>query len=330
MAENLSAKVLGELVQFRENIEKCVDGGSQGHSFQKQCFQLELQFRERLAETRPVLVLSPPIMQSSTTPISPCSSVASTPTPVSKGNRVLIAIDSDEDDTEVKPGPNHRSSQKRLHTPSQSLPNRKARTMKASPQTPRLAVKVQSKRFTLEDVRQIIQDTCITLPGQYDPKATEAMIQDSMCHWQSIVDDFLEKVKDLCINMVFEQFTVVFGHHHGTAYYTVIRDLCQTFVENIYSEQREFLNRVLRWELSKPKTLNDEALNTAREKAYNMLQLHRQKLGAIAVVEGQEKKNGKLSTGQIRADRIAKITDSQLSPETFSLEIEAMSVRRRL
>lgn len=318
---------MGELNKFEREIEKRIDGGSYVNSFQKEWNRLAVSFRKDLADTRPVLVL----MSNPQTPShghssrdTGSSSMCGTPTPAARRNTTPIAIDSDDEDAPCKPSPVvQRSGQKRPLASAQHTPQKILRTLNG---TPRFTTMSCSKRFDLSQVRDIIQDAYIGLPNQIDPKATERMIVMSMEHWEEPVNRFLARTKQLCEAMVFEQVDKVFGKYTKTLFYEKVMKICESFFEKVLSQQRQFVMQVLKWEMSKPKTFNEEALNLAEGKALNILQTKRREARAGAYLDEQEAKTGKPTSGQARTEKISKIPDAQLGPETYNREIAAMSV----
>ena len=325
---NLPAIVLGELMKFEKVLQKNIDGGSRDYPFLKAWNEKAMHFRKVLADTKPVMVLpfQSRVLQQPSMPDTPSSSTQETPTPTSRVT-AAIAIDSDDEDLPTEPTPTPRSAAKRAHPSTQTTPIKSRRSTNTTPRSAPVSVKVQSKRFVLSEVRSIIQDAYVgDIPEQIHPKAIEEMIVLSMAHWQEPLDQFLKETQGLCEGMVFEQVEAVFGHRQNTRYFDLILEICQTFFEEAFSQQRQLLKRILTWEMSKPKTLNEEAMGLARDKALTMLQAYSRELRAHEYIEEQESRSGKPSSGAARRDKVAKVTDGQLKPEMHGREILAMSV----
>jgi len=315
---NLPAVIMGELLRFEQEIEKHVEGAAQANTFQKEWNNRAVNFRKVLADTRPVLRFPNPPTPSQFRG-TPVSETTVTPSPSGQKNITVFEIDSDSD-ADHKPSP-VQSGRKRPHGSIQSTPSKMSRIVPRSK-----GYSVCSRRFDLEEVRSIIQDAYIGLPGQIDPKATERMIKLSMEHWSEPVDRFLTLTKELCETLVFQQIQKVFGHRQQTLYYDTILDICHVFFEEVFLEQHKIAEQILRWEQVKPGTLNDEAMNIACEKARVLIQTRHREVRALVYVEEQESKSGKVTTGQARLEKVSKITDAQLPPEVYSLEMRAMSV----
>lgn len=126
--------------------------------------------------------------------------------------------------------------------------------------------------------------------------------------------------------MIFEQIQKVFGKYAKTLFYDKIMQICESFFEKVMAQQRQLVLRVLSWEISKPKTFNEEALELASEKALTLLQTKRHEIRATTFLDEQEAKTGKTTSGQARVEKASKITDATLGPDLYAKEIRAMSV----
>ena len=182
------------------------------------------------------------------------------------------------------------------------------------------------KQFELEEIRSIRQDHYVGLPGETDPKATEMMIQLSLAHWEQPVDQFISRTGELCQNLVYERVQSVFGHRQNTQFYSKLTDICGTFLSKAIDDQLKLAKQILGWELRKPKTLNDVAIEVAKDKKIEYLQKKRRESMIRVWLDQEEEKTGKQTTGAARAEKMAKVTDAQLGPDPYSLEIKAIGV----
>ena len=310
---NLLAIVYGELFKFEGEIKERINGGPQDNSYQKESYNLAQAFRKVLADSRPILMLQTP-----GTPIQSSRDTPSTPT-----RRPVFTIESDSEGGN-KSGPSAPSSgRKRPHPSTQSTPNKYSRTIPRHSQ----GHGVLSRSFSLSEVREIILDTYTGLPNETHPKAIEKMIKLSQEHWHEPVEQFLWQTRKLCQNMVFEQVLKVFGHHQQTRFYDQIVELCEAFFDKAMLQQSQVAKDILSWELSRPYTLNREALDAAREKSLTLLQTRRREIRARDYLVDQEAKTGKATSGQARAEKLSKMYDDEkLPPDTYVQEILAMSV----
>lgn len=318
---NLPAVVMEEIGKFSIELQKHIDGGSQECPFQKQFHELAIHFRAQLANSKPKVVLREPPGSSRRLPTreTPNGSMTSTPTPGSGGPAITIVSDSEDDSRAIQTPRLHRAGTKRpLQTPENS-PNK-------TPRTENTTV-IQSKYFTLPEVRQIIHRGYISLPGQIDPKAIEELIRISMHHFQKLADDFLSQIKELCQNTILEQVQDVFGHRQTTVYFAEILKICDDFLEDALAEQAEIAKRILKWELTKPKTLNERAMSEARNEAQTLLLSERRKVLAEPFLEEFEGRGNKQPNVTTREERLAKVPNEKLVPETFGPELRAMAVR---
>ena len=327
---NLALNVWTDLLKFERLINAHVGGGLQTNSFQKEWNVTSQKFKLDLAETRPVLVFQhQQTPQRTQLPQTLGGDISGTPSPAAR-NTLPIAIDSDESDemyTPTKASPAvPRSGLKRSLT-STNTTSRKAQKTDGARSLQSSPAKVSSKRFTIREVQDTMHDAYQGLPGQVDPKALERMIGLSMAHWQVPLDNFLDRTRQLCQNMVFEQVQETFAKYSETQYYDAIQSICEEFFVKAFSEQRQLAQRILGWEQSNPTTSNDEAFELAQQAALQLLQTKRHKIRAGIFLDEQEAKTGKLSTAQARLEKIAKISESHLGPEPYRSEIKAMSVR---
>ena len=315
IAGNLPAIVMGELMKFNEQLQQHLDGGRRVYPFQKAWNDLASQFRKTLGDTRPILNLPKPQRDGSEVSLG-------TPTP---NGRATINIDSDDEDIPMLT-PSQSSGMKRR------APSTDGYSINGSPTKAQKAEHgeraVQSKAFDLAEIKSLIQDAYAGgVPNQTHPKATEEMIGLSIAHWHVPLDQFLRATEQLCESMVFERVHSIFGGRQGTQFFEQIISHCEVFFKDVFAQQRQVAKRILSWELAKPQTLNEEAMSIARDKALKILQEHRRKAMAYELICEQEQKSGKLTTGQTRMDKVARVNESQLKPEVYGQELHAMSVR---
>ncbi len=324
---NLPAIVAEELARFSMQLQKHIDGGSQICLFQRDFHELATHFRQILADSKPILKIREGGFAPLPTRETPSGSIAGTPCPPSRARNSQAAnlvIDvSDDEDMPSPPVP--RSGNKRANRSAQESPSKIQRVENYSNQ-PSSMPTTRSKWFGLLEVRKIIQRGYISLPGQVDPKAVEELIRLSMEHWQKPLEEFLAQVKELCGNTISKQVQDIFGHRSQTKYFDQILEACESFLEEAFGEQLQIAYRLLSWELAKPKTLNERNMAIARDAASALLQSQRRKVLAERYVEEQEERSGKRSTGSLRDERLAKVSDTELLPETFGCELKAMAV----
>ena len=270
-----------------------------------------------MAETKPLLIF-PSNGTPNTLPQTPTRSrhqITPNPTPSSSAdlNAITISIDSDEEEPRAYKRKRSRSCDIDL------LPKNATGSLERPRQS------IQPKRFSLAEVRSVIQDAYIGIPDEIHPQATVTMVKTSMAHWNQPLESYLCETLELIQSMVSSRVYEVFGSHQGTEYYSLILEICQSFFTEASSAYRKVALRVLDWELATPRTFNIEALRAAREIALNNLEAARKRQRATQLIYEQEERTGKVTAGAM-ADKIAKVKDVDLKPEQFSLEIHAMSV----
>ena len=322
-------------MKFEKEIQKNIDGGSKMYPFQKLWDTKAQEFRKLLAETRP-LIKMPPQRRS-------LNGGTPTQSPVKSQDTVAIEIDSDDSPTQKTP--TYQTGSKRPHMSSPATPT-PIKIQRTSTDTLfRPAPKVAAKTFEMSEVQSIIQDAYVGgIPGQIHPKgksillrclllalgkanvkvAIEEMVQTSMAHWHEPLEIFLRDTRQLLESMVVDEVHTVFGQHLNTRYFDMILEACEIFLEGLFAKQGELARQILTWELSKPKTLDINAMSIARDKAFTLLQEKSRTMRAMNVIEDQEIKNGKPTIG-VRKDKVARLADKEIPPEPFSRELHAIS-----
>ena len=322
---NLPARLYGELMKFEFELARHFDGGFK-ESFQREWHNISVDFRDIMAGSYPLVTLTttqtPSRKARSSTSFS---DMLGTPTPTRNPAPISIDSDSDDNDEPLKTSPTSRQriTRKRPHSSTQSTPQKTARIN----EIPRSeADKPGRKQFELDEIRKIRQDHYIGLPGETDPKATETMIKLSMAHWEDPVNQYIDRTGKLCENMVYERVVNVFEHRQNTQFYSELTDICGDFVTKAIDDQRKLVKQILSWELKKPATLNEVAIEVEKDKAVDFLQKKRRERLAKAWLDQEEERSGKQTIGQARMDKMAKVTDAQLGPDPYCLEIKAMGV----
>ena len=328
---NLPATLYGELIKFEFELGRHIDGGFPECPFQRDWHKLSLEFRGNMEGLYPLVTINVAVAIAQTSSRKNWSTTSLNETQGTPTRKLApISIDSESDNEETfKPSPasRQRNGKKRGRCSSQSTPQKAARTGDA----PRLVTKNPSrKQFELDEIRRIRQDHYVGLPGETDPKATERMIRLSMAHWEDPVDQYINRTGELCQNMIYERVLNVFGHRQNTKFYGELTDICGDFITKAINEQLKIAKQILGWELQKPKTLNEVAIEVAKDKAVQYLQQKRHECLAKAWLDQEEERTGKQTTGQARVEKLAKVTDAQLGPDPYSLEIKAMGVSTRL
>lgn len=326
---NLPARLYGELIKFEFELAKHFDGGSQDCPFQREWHNASVNFRDNMEGLYPLVTVT----ATQTPSRKPWTSrsfgeMLGSPTPSKTKNLAPISIDTDSESEEplkASPASRQHIAQKRRHPSVQSTPQKVARMS----EVPQFKMdKPGRKRFELDEIRGIRQDHYVGLPGETDPKATERMIQLSMATWEDPVNQYISRTGELCQTMIYERVLSVFGHRQNTQFYSELTDICGAFLTNAIDDQLKIVKQILSWELRKPKTLNEVAIEVAKDKATEYLQKKRRECLAKMWLDQEEERTGKQTTGPARMDKMAKVTDAQLGPDPYSLEIKAMGVRQ--
>ena len=310
--KNAPLTAMVELIAFEKGLIQQFDGGDSDVPFQSQWNELAMRFRRRLTETKPLISL--PYMQ------KPSTTIENTPqlkhgTPASTPKNPVagcIDVSSDSEDVGIQTG------SKRPSTFSPRTPAKIRRTT---------TFQSGSKRFTLSELRDIIQSAYTGgIPSLVHPKAIEKMITLSMDHWEGLLTAFLQTTQTHCEQMIDNFRKDTFRHRLGTGFHEELTDMISHYLQGLFDKQKSLCKRLLAWELESPKTLNEEGLASARNTALDSLKDRFKLQRAHDALDAAEKKSGKPSIGQVRAEKAAKLQESQLPPDRYDLELQAMSV----
>jgi len=324
---NLPRQLHEKIFVFEAEVHKQFNGGDPTYPFRKEWNMLVLAFRKVMADSRPLL-LQPPSIRPTVEP--------GTPTPARKNASIPIIIDSDAEDDprNLTPIPDRTSSSKRRIKVASPLdpPSKRSRLGDIPLFTPEKALRKASysKGFSLNDVRLILQEAHVGLPGQTDPKAIDRMISLSLKAWKEPLDHFLDSTIEMCQTMVLDQVAQAFCQWPGTLLNSEASDICTSFLEHARGSLRTTVENILKWEMYKPTTYNEEAMKIACDNALSLLKSGRREHRARKFLSEQDTDNdNKTPSRQPFKERLAKVTDVQLGPDPFPQEVEAMSVSLR-
>ena len=152
------------------------------------------------------------------------------------------------------------------------------------------------------------------------------MIKESVRIWELPTHDFLESTLALCRDVMFGELQKTFAEWKKTLLQDRLIEICGSFLDQAMTEQRENVARFLKYEVQTPRTLNDEAITTASEKALAVLQIRRRENRVSNFLDQQDASIERTPSRQSRADRMAKVTDAQIGPDPYSREVVAISV----
>lgn len=324
---NLPMQVSEKISEFYGKICQEFEGGYQNHSFQKDWNRLATEFRGILAESEPILVMS------DLYPPSNADAGQSTTGRVN-ASRVYMTIEDDDEDMVESP-----SNKKRRQTTSAQATPRKKPALTPTPVTQRPSLyqipafepfntinndRPFARRFNLVEVREILQDAHIGLPGQTDPRAIERIIHLSMQFWDQPLHKFMEQTGELCSNMIRSHLEKTFALWQKTRLYDRLHNICEEFITDRMKIQNKAAERALLLELHKPMTFNKDAIEVAYEKGRAKADQGRQYFRAKHYIEQHVKdSNQNLSLDE----KIGKVIEAKrLGPDEYSKEVETIGV----
>ena len=332
-------KIIEKILAFERELHAHFDGGAEEYPFQKEWYAAAMRFRDTIAFSYPRLSLSDPLTTSQT--ISRLAyRLSATPTPMGQRSHV-IALESDDDDhpAPVTPTPQSKRKQTSAKT-SQTSPSKRCRLSDIPKHVPVPESAVTSfgsvsidrsapyaKRFTLTEVRNILQDAHIGLPNQVDPKATKRMIKASLMGWDEPLKELLRFAEQTCLAMILEQAAEIFSTFRGTQFFDLVEESCKIFFETQLNTQVVSAERVLDMERQQALTLHADTMRAASERAYVTLDNACRNERAKALLSKLEPGWDDNSNERAKAERISKVTEAQLGPNPYVHELRAISVR---
>lgn len=339
---NLSFKIYEKILAFEHELHAHFDGGAEEYPFQKEWHAAAMRFRDTIALSYPRLNLSDPLIISQT-PNRLAYRLSNTPSPA--GNRSgVIAIDSDDDDDAVQTftsTPQSKRKQMSQRTP-QSSPSKRSRLNDIPKYEPsqesitsssdNLSINRSApyaKRFTLTEIRTILQDAHVGLPNQVDPKATKRMIRASLAGWDEPLGDLLRFAEQTCLSMILERANEAFSIWRGTRLFELAEEICRSFFEEQLNKQVLSAERALDIERRQALTLHAGTMEAASKQAYVMLDNACRKARARALLSKRDPGWDANLSVQAKEDKISKVTDAELGPNPFVHELHAVSVGLR-
>lgn len=345
-ANNLSYVLGGKLTLFKKQIEDHIGGGYGHNSFQKSWNALVQHFRLSVLHSRPTINFkdfpkTPRKLVAAERSVKANPSAPSTPTPLRHAPRSqTITLSDDDEPPKAAATP---QSRKRNPQPVPATPNKRAkvdaqgvdygsfmgvRCMK--PNTfPRVSANLSeaalAKKFTFEEIEGVLSDYNINgIPGLMDAGAISMLCLRAIQHWAEPMNIFLEKTAELIRNEVFGCVEDVFGIYRGTQLFDKITEIANSCLDEALNSQGALSAIFYEMEIAKRGTINEESHEAAKAEARTVLDKKRLEHRANVYLTELEERTGKLTEGQERANKVAKITAEQLGPDEHARGMDAM------
>lgn len=294
--------IVERILQFENVVKRHIDGGDPQYPLKRDLHQLITKFRTVLEESRPVIdepwegdIMVDRTAASKGTPLKRKANVVDHPeTPTKKPRKkATIVLDSESD--ELPPAQRyigrHRNAPKTANSP-------------------------YATRFTVAQIRDIVQGGSNCLPNQTDPKVLERIIKLSLKNWETPLDQFLDRTKLLIEKMFKAEIRKSFGNWSSTQLHTRVVEVCSAFLDEAMSSERESAKRALQLELRSPTAYDHASLNVAVENARAEVKAARRAYLTEAFVENQRTNSGSptkpgksISEDQLGSDPSAKEYD---------------------
>ncbi|KAL8925260.1 MAG: hypothetical protein Q9208_003550 [Pyrenodesmia sp. 3 TL-2023] len=327
---NLSLKIYEKILAFEHDLHRHFDGGSEELPFRKEWLVAATQFRDTVAESYPRLnysCLSETPQPQGQLPYR----FSATPTPMSTSKRSdVIALESDEDNTSQPITPTHNKRKQPASKPSQVSPLKRSRLS----HIPQYTESVDSinrpapyaKRFSLPEIRNILQDAHVGLPNQIDPKATQKMIKESLIGWEEPLKELLRFTEQICRAMILQRAANTFGVWRGTQFYELVEDTCKSFFEDKLNQQVVWAERILSIERQEAVTLHKATMSEARDEALKKLKKACRNARAKAFLDGKYPGWDSNLEEQAITEKIEKVSENDVGPNPYTHELRALAV----
>lgn len=336
---NLSLKIYEKILAFEHDLRSHFDGGSEELPFRKEWLAAATQFRDTVAESYPRLNYSSLSKAPQAQGQLPYRfSVTPTPTPTSNSKRSdVIALESDEDTTSQPITPTPYSKRKQAASKSSQISPLKRIRLSQIPQhtesydtsISRPAPAPHAKRFSLPEIRNILQDAHVGLPNQIDPKATQKMIKESLVGWEEPLKELLRFTEQVCRAMILQRAANAFGIWRGTQFYEVVEETCKTFFEEKLDQQVVWAERILLIERQEAVTLHKATMSIARDQALKKLKIACRNARAKAFLDAKIPGWDNNLEEQVIMEKIEKVSESDVGPNPYTHEIRALAVSRK-
>ncbi len=330
---NLSLRIYEKILAFEHDLRSHFDGGSEELPFRKEWLAAATQFRDTVAESYPRLTYSYLFKTPQAQDQLPYR-FSATPTPTSTSKRSdVIALESDGDDTSqpITPTP-HTKRKQPASKSSQISPVKKIRLSQIpqhteshdSPSISRPAP--HAKRFSLPEIRNILQDAHVGLPNQIDPKATQKMIKESLVGWEEPLKELLRFTEQVCRAMILQRAANAFGLWRGTQFYEVVEETCKNFFEEKLNQQVVWAERILLIERQEAVTLHKATMSIARDQALKKLKMACRNARAKAFLDAKNPGWDNNLDEQAIVEKIEKVSENDVGPNPYTHEIRALAV----
>ncbi|KAL8715800.1 MAG: hypothetical protein Q9220_000467 [cf. Caloplaca sp. 1 TL-2023] len=334
---NLSIKVVEKVMAFQQVIHDQLNGGSEQYPFQKNWYAAAVRFKDTISYSYPRLKFAD---QSSNGSSQLAYRLSSTPTPNNHSSEA-IPIDSDGEGVAAQRFTPTSTPQKRKQNGSkhsQPSPLKRSRLHDIPKYVASSDIGITSfnestvdrtapfaRRFTLSEIRNILQDAHIGLPNQIDPKATKRMIKESLVFWDQPLNDLLEYTSSECLAIICNAAFHVFSAWQGTQIFDIIIDTCRSFFAKKSDIQAASAKRVLAIERQLALTLHEDAMRVASGQALAILENAHHKDRAKTFLAKTDTNWEEDLTDRVRLEKISKVTEAQLGPNPYIHELRALA-----
>lgn len=186
---------------------------------------------------------------------------------------------------------------------------------------------ISTTSFHIEDVRAIYEQmNTSAVVGTTDHRAEEHLILKSLDHWNHSLDTFVRMTTEHLRGLVSDLCKDLLEPWQSTLLAEELPTIINAFVTDLGAKHREHAMHLLAAEQLQPASLNDSALTANQYQESRIIReaRHKWRAGLYQDKEELSKKNGRMSQGIEREEKLKKITEEQLGPDKYADQVSAM------
>lgn len=335
--DNVQHVVRQCLHEFSNGVRRILEGGPASNDFLSDWTQLSLDFSETIQLMKPMFVITDP--SDSTLP-------------------EVISLDDDSDDSSSKmSSPRPQMAKRPIENPStpqakrQSLDPRSGSSAapnflrpKHDDDSPMRSRRPNNgKKSTLFDQYHSAGKNFLTIaevraviskhrrpghPGIVTDAAREQICLLSVSPWNGPLETLSDATFQMLKSAIMKVIDGTIGHYRQTDLYRLSKRRILDFLGKHYADQRRSLDALYELERYKLFTLNEPAFLRYQEEELKILQAKRRNKRVHCYVQKQAHLSKKPLSDAARLQQEKSVTDDELGPDPFKLEIETAAYVR--
>lgn len=305
-AENSLRITLEFLALFKSEIQQAIKGEYPNHLFKTEWRAYAEGYRSQMTTMRPALFI-----KSS----EEAKRKSELPRPIS--------IDDSEHDEQQQRTPS--ASRKRPVKSEPVTPKKKAKHRNTNGSNTSEGIRVRGTLFTLDAIRELLQNMRSDIPNLPQPKAIEILISRSITGWNEPLKYLFDSVTSLLTDKVSTTLNLHLALWEKTELFQVVKSASAEFMLAASARLHRKLAKILNYELAHPLTLNEGALDYHQQHELRVFEAARREFRGGLMIDEQEAITGKFTEDSDRVRKLEKLTPEMLKPDPWQREVEVMS-----